>query len=456
MPPRLTAAAAATALLLCAVPARAQNVSLIRAGSGARAAGMADAFVAVSDDGTAASWNPAGLAQLRQPEFSLVYVLSNRGLDFSALRSPDETVAFSSQAFRQTNASIDFASAAVPFSIAGRPVTLQAGWQRLYQLGAQQVGDVERVPLQPPGPSTSLSREQRLTGDIDVFSAAGAVKLTGRLSLGGSLDFWRGQWKERVALTEETAPGLPPSFYTSHSDVRMEGHNFTLGLLLTYPSWNVGLVYHSPFWSSYRLDGEAQSTLGPEVEVHLPDARFRLPRAIGFGLAHRLARGWTVATALTHEQWTDALLDRLPGQPGPVNFFDGAPPSLSSSRDTLSASLGLEHLVVREGAVVPLRFGLGVEPQGGMDPVTRDPITYLLLGAGAGYNTNRLKVDAAVQYRWVGYRTSDRLTVARARNGGPPDALGRAFSSEWRVKVSVIYRLTDTDGLRAVLRRVFG
>src|SRR5690348_13145069 len=120
-----TVTALAAALLLAAgAPARAQNVSLNRAGSGARAAGMADAFIAVSDDGTAASWNPAGLAQLRQPEFSLVYGISNRGLAFSAMRSPDDTFAFTSQRFGYTNASIDFAGAAVPFSIAGRPVTL--------------------------------------------------------------------------------------------------------------------------------------------------------------------------------------------------------------------------------------------------------------------------------------------------------------------------------------------
>ncbi|MGA1863612.1 MAG: hypothetical protein ACMUHX_00970 [bacterium] len=39
-------------------------------GSGARAMGMGGAFIGVADDATAASWNPAGLLQLRQPEIS--------------------------------------------------------------------------------------------------------------------------------------------------------------------------------------------------------------------------------------------------------------------------------------------------------------------------------------------------------------------------------------------------
>ncbi|MFT5125941.1 MAG: long-subunit fatty acid transport protein [Verrucomicrobiales bacterium] len=42
-------------------------------GSGARALGLAGAFSSVADDATAASWNPAGLTQLKAPEASFVY-----------------------------------------------------------------------------------------------------------------------------------------------------------------------------------------------------------------------------------------------------------------------------------------------------------------------------------------------------------------------------------------------
>ena len=40
-------------------------------GSGARALGQS-AFIAVADDATAASWNPAGLINLERPEASFV------------------------------------------------------------------------------------------------------------------------------------------------------------------------------------------------------------------------------------------------------------------------------------------------------------------------------------------------------------------------------------------------
>ncbi|HET6897417.1 MAG TPA: hypothetical protein VFK70_03675, partial [Vicinamibacteria bacterium] len=115
--------AALLVTLALATEARAQGVSLNRAGSGARAAGMGDAFVAVSDDGTAASWNPAGLAQLRQPEFSFVYAFSDQGLELSGLRSPDDQSLYAYRfPISGNSSSVDFASAALPFSIARRPV----------------------------------------------------------------------------------------------------------------------------------------------------------------------------------------------------------------------------------------------------------------------------------------------------------------------------------------------
>ena len=42
-------------------------------GSGARALGLGNAFIAVADATTAASWNPAGLMQLQVAEFSFAF-----------------------------------------------------------------------------------------------------------------------------------------------------------------------------------------------------------------------------------------------------------------------------------------------------------------------------------------------------------------------------------------------
>jgi long-subunit fatty acid transport protein len=441
MLPRPEAAAAAAALVvLAAASAPAQVlIPLTRTGSGARAAGMANTFVALSDDGTAASWNPAGLAQLRKAELSLVFGVNERGLHFTGERSADDGVVFTNRDFRYAIASPDFASLAVPFDVARRPVTLQLGWQRLYQLEGELQGDTVRQPVDPfAGPPSSVSIDNTFEGQIDLVSLAAAVKVSGRVSLGASLNTWRGKWSEQGTLVEGDG-----DFVSSFSRHQIRGHNFTGGLLLTYPSWNAGLVFHSPFWSEYNERLRSESSQAPPQTVEGGgSSRFRFPRNVAAGVAWRPGLLWTLAFDVNHDQWTDLVVEGLRHHPAPLNFFDDLPPELSLTRDTLSLSLGAEHLFPRERFVVPLRLGLAWEPQGAMDPVTRDPVEYFVLSAGTGYNTNRLKLDVAAQYRWSSFLASDVLSVDTALAGGfNRDATGRVGTHEWRLKFSVIYRI---------------
>ena len=443
LPRRSAAVRAAAVLILGAAPASAQVlIPLTRSGSGARAAGMANAFVALSDDGTAASWNPAGLAQLRKAELSFVYGLNERGLRFTGERSPDDRFLFTNRALEYATSSPDFASLALPLQVAGKPVTFQVGWQRLYPLEGKLQGETVRVPVDPAdGSPARVSVRNEFGGQIDLVSLSAAVRLTGRISLGGSLNTWRGKWTSRDTLTEPD----DGDFVSAFTREQVRGHNFTGGLLLTYPAWNAGLVYHSPFWSDYERRTDVESSEEPATSVDTGGSgRFRFPRNLAVGVAWRPAVLWTLALDLNQDQWTELVVDRVRDHPGPFNFFDGLPPELSMTRDTLALSLGAEHLFPRESFVVPLRFGFAWEPQGAMDPLTRDPVEYFLLSAGSGYNTNRFKFDLGVQYRWSAFLASDVLSVDTATTPGfVRDAVGRVGAHEWRFKFSVIYRLSS-------------
>jgi hypothetical protein len=92
-----------------------------------------------------------------------------------------------------------------------------------------------------------------------------------------------------------------------------------------------------------------------------------------------------------------------------------------------------------------------------VDLVTQDPVNYFLFSAGTGFNTNRFKLDAAVQYRRASFFTSQVLTAETAMASPfARDFIGRADSYEWRLKVSAIYRIQDTEKLREILRKIFG
>src|SRR5215510_16033758 len=96
-------------------------------GSGARAAGKAFAFIAVADDATAASHNPAGLVQLERPEVSIVgsYFVRFEGQDVTRA---DTVVA--GQTLRSVD--LNYLSAVYPFELLRRTVVVSLNVQRLF------------------------------------------------------------------------------------------------------------------------------------------------------------------------------------------------------------------------------------------------------------------------------------------------------------------------------------
>lgn len=450
-------------LVTTAASAAAQGASLNRTGSGARAAGMGNAFIAVSDDGTAASWNPAGLAQLLEAEFSLVHSTSRRKQSFAGYRTFDGSSAFTSIAAGSPGADIEFASAAVPFRLRGKPVTVQIGWRRLYDLGTEVDGDVRRVPLTPTAlPASSLRVDSVSDGSVNLWSLAGAVGLTNRLSAGWSLDVYRSGWEERRNLSE--LPGIhgPADFLSVTQTNELRGHALNLGLLLAYPTVSVGLVYHGAMRANLPQTLSLRSTLIDPLD-RTTDSHLQFPRSIGLGVAWRARPLLRLAVDVTHNQWTQFLVGVSPDFEGAVNFIDELPPELSSTRDTVSLNVGIERLFPTRGLFVPLRLGAAYEPQGARDPLLRDDLNYYVLAAGTGVNTNSMKFDVALEYLTGTVRSSNNFSVVyvagRAADFGlppAPEASGRLGFRQWRLKVSMIYRLTNTDGLKDVLKRAFG
>ena len=435
----------------------AQVGSLNRSGSGARAAGMADIFVAVSDDGTAASWNPAGLAQLTRPEGSLVGAVYARSAELKGFHSPDHLARFTERHTSFTTASPDFVSLALPFTLLGRAVTVQGGWWRQYDFAAHFKTETFREALDPHTgpPALRLIHNEKVDGGIDVWSLAGAVKLTRRMALGVSVDLWRGEWMYDVTVLEQPWPSGPGTFVSNFERNRLRGNNWTLGMLLTYPRARVGVVYHAPFSADFLARAEQRRPEGT-LEADF-DARAHFDASVGAGVAFHPAPRWTVSVGLAWDPWSKSTAEGFPGQTGPVNLFDSLPQHRTSTRDTLSAGVGLEYLWQRDGFIVPLRAGAALEPQGEMDVVRRDPRTIAVLALGTGLNTNSVKLDAAVQYRFSHHAASASLSVANILQGDKlrPDAYGMEHQAEWRVKVSAIFRLSEGQTLGEILQRVF-
>lgn len=452
-------ARALLASALCAAvgaSATAQSIgSLNRTGSGARAAGMANAFVAVSDDGTAASWNPAGLAQLRRPEFSIVHGSFDRDFAREGFRATDGSATWSSSRSDFTGTAPEFVSVAVPLTIVGRPVTFQVDWRRQYQFGGSLEADLLRYPTRGTAADQRFGVAEEGDGQVDLWSLAGAVRLGRHTSIGLSGSLWRGDWTFRSAFT---ATSLPPEaaseFLRMRQSQQLEGASLNLGLLIDHGWLRFGAVVKGEFTGDYSQQVDVASSRQPARREELNDLRARLPISVAVGTAVRPGGGWTVALDLTHEPWSRFAIEGAPGGQD-LGFFDGLALEQTSTRDTVSVNVGAEKLFPLEGRVIPLRFGVAFEPQGPRDVVTLDPQDYVFLAVGSGYNTNRFKVDFAMQYGWNSYQGSALLATEPGISPRDHNAIGLVSSHEWRFKFSLIYRLTDTDKLMTGLKKIF-
>ena len=203
-------------------------------GSGARALGFAGAFAGVADDATAASWNPAGLIQLKRAEVSSVYrhsrvkndhtsasenfLVDEDDYDSSGLNYLTASIPFRLETFEKNMVfSINFQEA-YDFESSFTAQFKDRGQERITQSAdrvftEQQIdrfifapGAALRTELEvvseietrsssrleqriETGVAANLSFKQK--GIIDGFSLAAAMELSPRFALGAALNVYQ-------------------------------------------------------------------------------------------------------------------------------------------------------------------------------------------------------------------------------------------------------------------------
>jgi hypothetical protein len=229
--------------------------------------------------------------------------------------------------------------------------------------------------------------------------------------------------------------------------------------MLHFPRWRLGLVYHSPVLGTLvQTNSSSGLFAGPDPPTRRQEQSLRFPTSVGIGASWRPRLHWTVAADATWDEWREWTVD-VPGQ-GQLNIFDGRLPGETSTRNTVNVNLGSEWILRRQGHFVPRRLGLYNEPPGMRDPVLFTGYALKLISLGAGYNSNRFKFDGAIQLGWFEHRVTEAvaLETIRLRSIDPfaYDAVGQRRELTWRVKLSAILRITDTDELKRTLGGIFG
>ncbi len=334
-------------------------------GFGARAMGMGGAFIAVADDATAASWNPAGLAQMTSSEFSLVYdaykgditwedyeeVNYSNGWKGTYESVKDEgEMDYSSLAFFSYSMPIDFKGKNFVWQISyanlASPPDFENDYhyrENWYYYGEHvYTADVEGV------------WKSSGSGAFKTLTLSFSSQIVSNLNLGISLNYLKTNYKEKFEDEANFSNSLGETGYYFDESTKkydFDDFYFDFGLLYKAEKFSFGAVYHSGFKAKGDIYWSYEDINTPYNEGK-DKIELKWPSGYGFGLAFHPLKSLTLALDYSKSNWKD----------GEIKFSDGEStyfPYLYYDRqfNTTSIRFGLEYVILFGEKAVPIRFG---------------------------------------------------------------------------------------------------
>lgn len=422
-------------------------------GTGSRAVGLGGSFLALADDATAVSFNPAGLAQLLAPEFSVVTESLSRQQSFRGFKSGLQELSDTSS--RDNRYAPLFFSATLPFRTASRTVVVTFAYQRVvdFNFAAERSLDLRASGL---GATRRVTNAVNQDGAINVWSLGVGTELTPRLLLGASINLWRGEWdlSSRQSFSDSAA------FLDIQQKNAFRGVNVNAGALWRSERLNVGLAYRSGFRAEYRIDGSFSALDDENRPVTFPAQQGQLdlawPDAIGLGLAWKPHDRLTLTADSVRTRWSSTVLRGSfvsKDASGPAvdlsldgaNFFDYL--KASKTPDTKDLRAGVEWIAfLGDALILPLRVGYFREPQPIVDRVTGQQRVLKGYTVGLGLKFKALTLDLAFKDA----KAENDVSKLFVLNGTFQQAVGREELREKRVYLTAILQLKGEGAKKAL------
>jgi opacity protein-like surface antigen len=349
-----------------------QNWNLLP--GGARARGMGGAFLGVSNDATAAAWNPAGLIYNEGVSLSTNYSLCRVGLDF------DRTLPGSSLEPRSTNTSLSNLSSAsfqAPLTLQEHEFVLAVYYDRIQDVYAKGEFVLDSVDGDPLGRNlgTPFNANFGISGNLAMVGFGVGTVLKGPLTGGFTLNLATGNGVESHQMQLDSLRYSPGAYYQTvnwydKSNLDYSGLNVKLGLLYKKERWTAAMIF-VPRWiltqtlhyEAWRIRRHDQIPDFPWVMLPGPQGTKRkitIPYTVGLGGSYHL---------------TDNILLAADYQFRPFKRegsfqYQNDPHEPDSSYETLPTDwynlqqvrLGIEYMRETKYGMVPLRMGLRNEP----------------------------------------------------------------------------------------------
>jgi long-subunit fatty acid transport protein len=367
-------------------------------GSGARALGQS-AFIAVADDATAASWNPAGLRSLETPETSFVGAWRTTTKDYS---QEDDNLRFNTDRWKESQ--INFMSYAQPIMVGNTHVGISVNYHQVYDFG-MEYNKTEIDEISFYGGTRMYQVEGKSEGAVAAYSLAGGLSIPSypEIAIGASFNWytqslsnsytWQAKTFQMFSFSYPDWPSFGP-FLSEREETydNFRGHNFTFGIL-----WDVyekrgnmltlGLVYHTPFTA--KLDRK-EVYIDPWNSFDLPQYNVEIdfPPSLGAGVNYRISDTLSVAFDVEWKEWSKLKQEIEAGWSfSPFNS------------DTVTYRLGGEHLTFSKGGTSVLAYRAGLFYEEFPAPYS-DPMPVYGPSVGLGWTVKeQFSLDFAYQFR---------------------------------------------------------
>ncbi len=349
---------------------------------GARSLAMGGAFTAIADDATSALLNPAGLVQLRRPEFSLVGKIWTEDMHLDWGSGAYTDLSIYNPAFPKENrVERDYfntrgAPAFLSFVYSFKRVTLGLYHAQTMEYNNTFVRDEIGV-----GPiliedctsgtcntfpdngflSTALTQASgRLSHTRDIGLAA-AIDLGHKFSLGltGYLGHLKFQARSTRYVQGAVVSGRSATLIVDESS---DEHAFGWGAGLLYAgdAWRFGVGYQKGESYTVRVTPQ-RGPRGRNLTLRQPfDTGLRVPDRATIAVAWRPTPLATVSAELEHIGWSKLTDNFRSFQPN-LNSGNPEDPSVQDSgykiNDSLNPHLGLEYVVLADTSPLSLRVG---------------------------------------------------------------------------------------------------
>jgi len=257
---------------------------------GAKASGMGTAFIAVADDPSALTFNPAGITQIKGTQ---IYAGGTAIIPSSTYKSPTGASA-------QTHAQVFFPPYFYTCSdLNTKDLRVGFGISSPFGIGGRDWGAY--------GPLRYLSTNSSIA--TVALNPTVAYQLSPSLSIAAGVDYMMA-WNESDVMVNQSLVGA------GDAKLRASGHGdgwgWNVGLLFTpSPRWSFGFQYRSSIDVTY--DGSLYlSRIAAPLQPLFGAATFRspirtsntFPDILGFGVAFRPTHKWTIALDVERYGWS--------------------------------------------------------------------------------------------------------------------------------------------------------